>query len=596
MDLNKNTLVEFEKERANNGYISPYGSDSLYTIGSGRINLYCYDANLINFLFDITIKAGSVYVGNDYFCMCDKSHYRSIKVNQNTSLINNGDLHINSSLDVFGSLTLDSTSSLSIDDDGSVILEPGSILNIDKGALINIKSGEMKIYGTINIDVSLVDKLLNTEGIYVDSAAVLIVHNINLGKREESLTDYELSLRSKMINKYTQGEYNLPNGKVGYIWKGGNPNSRSQIIEIDTLYGDIVLGDFKLSALGTQTKIRNNLQITKDIRIRSGSTLHIAESYNDYTYLHPELYVGVVIDNCNRPGNLIVDGTIIVDGADANITIDRNGQMVINEGGNVYLKNNSSIISTNNDDSAVLTINGTLTIDDVYQLSTFNASNISFGDNGKIIILNPNDGTHKVLFSTPDGIQTSELYRLFRDDIKHIEYHIQSGDGILIDKYYDYYPTKMTDWYGGMRIEKAIKDGLIVWHSGGFIDLDHSIIPWADITDSLLEASRIFKSSASYDSGRLQEVINHLIYAGCGNIVFRYINGDEYRDITLVLDQINIRSVTNATDSDDYIVNTDAEGDLFLKNSVSDTSSDNIITANAKHIQLNKGATQFSLN
>lgn len=153
----------------------------------------------------------------------------------------------------------------------------------------------------------------------------------------------------------------------------------------------------------------------------------------------------------------------------------------------------------------------------------------------------------------------------------------------------------MTDWYGGMRIEKAIKDKLIVWESGAFIELDHSIIPWADITDSLLEASRIFKTSTSFDDDRLQEAINHLIYAGCGNIVFRYINGDEYKDITLVLDKINVQSVTNAIDSDDYILNTDAEGELFLKHNISDTSSNNIIDNNATMVHIQKGATQFSL-
>ena len=594
MNLNQNTLVAFEKERSDNGYIPPYKSDSFYTIGSGIIDLYTLSADLINYRFDIMIKAGTIYVGDGYFCVCQDNHYNSIKVSKNTGLINNGQLSVKSSLDVYGSFTLQANSSLTVN--GSVTLEPSSALTIEKDSAINITgSGSMKIYGTINIDVTLVDKLLNTPGIYVDSAAVLIVKNINLGDREESLTDYEYSLRSKSINKYTQGEHDLANGKVGYVWKGGNPNSNSQIIEINTLYGNIVLGDFKLSALGTQTRIQPNLQITQDVHIKSDSTLYIAEKYNGYTYLHPELYIGIVIDNCNRPGKCTVDGTIIVDGENAKINIDRLGTLTIDEGGYIYLKNKSIIESTNNDDTPVLFIDGTLVIDDISQLSTFNSSNIQFGDNGKVIINNLNNGTHTVLFSTPDGIKDSELYRIFRENITHIEYHIPKDSGIRIDHYYDYYPTQMTDWYGGMRIEKAIKDKLIVWESGAFIELDHSIIPWADITDSLLEASRIFKTSTSFDDDRLQEAINHLIYAGCGNIVFRYINGDEYKDITLVLDKINVQSVTNAIDSDDYILNTDAEGELFLKHNISDTSSNNIIDNNATMVHIQKGATQFSL-
>ena len=68
----------------------------------------------------------------------------------------------------------------------------------------------------------------------------------------------------------------------------------------------------------------------------------------------------------------------------------------------------------------------------------------------------------------------------------------------------------MTKWYGNRRIEKAIHDGILVWHDGGFIELNNDIIPWADEKSTLLQASRLFKSFGSYDDEKLQEVIDRM--------------------------------------------------------------------------------------
>ena len=594
MDLNQTTLVAFEKERSEYSFIPPYGSNSFYTIGSGIIDLYCANSSLIDYLFELAIKTGTVYVGNGDFTIGIEDHYHSIEVREKTSLINNGNLYIKDSVDVYGKLTLQNGSNL-IMNGGTLFLHPGSELCIEEGADINIIDGFIKIYGEINVDVSLVDSILSTDGIYVDSSAILIVDNIDLGDREYSMTDYELDLRDKIINTYTQGEYNFKNGKGGYIWKAGNIQKKSQILELDTIYGEIVLGDFKLSVLGTQKELIPALQVTKSFCIKEGSTLYIAEEYNGQQFLHPELYLGIIIDNCDTPADCIVDGTIIVSGESAKITIDRKASLTINDTGIIYLQNGSIIKSTNNDDETVLYINGTLIMDDISQIKTFESSNIEFGENGKVVILNPDTGVHKVLFSTPDGIKNSELYRIFEDKIDHVEYHIQNNTGIKIDKYYQFYSKDMTDWYGGRRIEKAIKDGLIVWHNGGFIELDHSIIPWAYTTCSLLQASRLFKTTRSYDNEKLQEVIDHLRYAGCGNIIFRYIEDDSYVDVTLVMDDINMKSITNAVSSNDYILNTDVVGELFMKNNISDTSSDNLISKDSKIVSLNSGDTQFSI-
>lgn len=594
MDLNKNTLVEFELERTKYSFIPPFGSDSFYNIGSGVIDLFCADNSSTDFLFELKIKAGTVSVGNGNFYVEKDKHYSKITIPKSSSLINNGNLYVNEIINVYGSMNLKSGSQLNVKN-GEIVFNSDSELTIEENSDINIVDGVIKIYGKVNIDVSLVDEFVNKDGIYIDTSAVFVVQNIDLGDREFSMTDYELYLRSKIINKYTQGEYNVPNGKIGYTWNAGNIKNGSQVIDLSIIYGNAVLGDFKLSVLGTQKSIIDNLQITNSLKVKENSTLYIAESYNGFTYLKPELYLGIVIDNCNDTGLCTVDGTMIVNGSTSKITIDRGARLVISETGNIYLQNDGLIQSTNNDDLPILYINGTLTIDDISQLKGFVPSNIEFGDNGRLIILNPDTGEHRVLFSTPLGIKDSELYRLFEDRLDQVVYHIQNNNGIKIDKYFEYYNREMTDWYAGMRIEKAIHDGLIIWHDGGFMELNNEIIPWIHKKSSLLHASRLFKSSRTYDDERLQEVVDHLIYAGSGNIVFRFIEGEEYNDVTLMVNAINMRSITNDISSDVYILNTDEVGELFIKNNISDTSVNNVIDNNAIIIHLNEGDTQFSL-
>lgn len=595
MDLNKNTLIEFENERAKYSYIPPFGSDSFYKIGESNIDLYCVDNSATDYLFELTIQDGTAYVGNGKFYAGKANHYSKIDISSNSTLVNNGELYVGGDINVFGGVTLKADSILNVNEDGLIMFDQDSTLTIENGSVININEGNIKIYGKIIIDVSLVDNLLNTDGIYIDSSAVSVVKNIDIGNREFSMTDYELLLRDKTINSYTQGEYNVENGKIGYTWKGGNIKNKSQVIELNTIYGNAVLGDYKLSILGTQENIIPNLQVTRSLNIRNGSTLYITESYNGYQYLMPELYLGIINNNCKDSGYCTVHGTIIVDGDNAKITIDRGARLIIEEDGYIYLKNNAIIKSINNGSNVVMYINGTLVIDDISQLSTFISSNIQFGDNGKIIILNSNNDEHHILFTTPLGIKDSELYRLFENELEHIEYHIQSNCGIKIDKYFEYYNREMTDWYGGMRIEKAIYDRLIIWHNNAFIELDHIIIPWITKDSTLLHAARIFKSNKSFDNEKLQEVTDHMIYAGAGNICFRFIEGDEYKDIILILDNIKMRSITNSTTDNEYVLSTNTNGELFMKNNISNVSSNNIIDEKASLVHLNSGDTYFTI-
>lgn len=591
MDLNQSTLVLFEQERAQNAFIPPQESNSFYTVGSGIIDLYCANDSLIDYEFHVKVRNGAIYVGDGEFTIGD--HYSTFIVNKSESLINNGVLNVSGALDVHGTLTLQTGSTLNISG-GIITMHPSSVLIIEEGAMI-INNGSLNIYGALRVDVSLANDFLHMENVYIDSAADFIATNVDLGNREISLTDYEAILQDIIISPNTQGEYTFPYGKVGYVWKAGTWSDHSQVIQLNVIRGDAVFGDFKIAVIGVQQSIIPNRQVVRNVHVKTGGILHVADHYDDFTYLYPELYIGVSIGNNITPGSCIVDGAIVVDGSTAMITLDRKSTLTINEGGIVYLQNDGSMRSTNNDGETVLFINGTLVLDTINQITTFEPSNIEFGDNGKIIILNKYTDDHHVLFSTPNGVHDTDLYRILEPHLQHVEYRIPTNCGIRIDEYFPYYSTMMTDWYAGMRIEKAIHDKLIIWDDGAFMELDHSIIPWATTASSLLHAARLFKSSKSYDAEKLQEVIEHLIYAGCGNITFRFIEGEDYADVTLVLNEINMNSITNSTSSNEYILNTDASGELFMKHNISDASSANIIDESATMVHLSNGDTIFTL-
>jgi len=488
------------------------------------------------------------------------------------------------------------SSQIIVNNGGKLILYSDSTLVVDEMCNIIVEKGStVEIYGDINVTLSVVDNIINNDGIYIDSAAHVNVEDLNLGERVYSITDYEQDLRKEIINPYTQGEYNSFIGRVSYRWRYGSPLTKSQVIELAVTWGEMVLGDFKLSVLGRQKNIIEELQVVESFQVDQGCTLYISENYQGYRYLRPELYLGVVIDNCYHEGFCNVNGTIVVDGKNSLITIDRGSTLTIEESGTIRLVNKSSIRSTHNElNDEVLFIKGTLIIESLDQLIGFKPGNIIFGDKGKIIIFNNDNTEDRILFSTPVGIHESKLYELFKDNLNHIEYHIPEGNGIKIDKYFEYYHRDMIDWYAEMRIERAIHEGLIVWESGAFIELDSSIIPWVNPSCSLFHAARLFKSSASSDKERLQEVVNHLKYAGCGNILFRFIDGEEISEIELNLKGIKMISATSHGNNT-YLLETDTDGELFLKNDISDTSIKNIVADDSKVVNIRENKALFKL-
>lgn len=594
MNLNQKTLILFEQERSSYSFYPPNQSDSFYNIDQSMIDLFCFEDNGI-YKFKLTGLNGEINVGDGEFIIND-SLYTAMDIKKDAILIINNKLIIdNAEVHIYGTLKMDEHTMFILRNNAKVIFEPDSKFIIKKQCKLLIdESSRIDVYGSMDIYVDLMDTITTMNNLYIDSAAVVKPTDIDLGDREFSLTDYDLYLREKVINMYTQGEYNVTNGRIGYTWKGGSVYTGSQQLELSVLYGSVILGDFKLQVLGKQANEIPNLQIIRSLHVCKDTTLYIAGQYDGFTYLRPELYLGVIIGNVDKPASALVDGTIIVDGDQSLITIDRLSKLTISESGTIYLRNGATMRSTNNEGQTVLYINGTLVIDSIDQIKTFDASNIQFGRNGKVIVLNP-ASEHTLLFSTPNGKYNTDLYRIFENTIDHIEYHISHNTGIKIDQYYEYYSRDLIDWFGNRRIEQAIYDGILVWEDGAFIELDESIIPWATIDGTLYQATRLFKSFASRDIERIKDVADRLKYAGAGNITFRFISGDVYKDILFDLEGIKISTITNTPASNEYNVTVDNTGNLFMKNRVADVSENDIINSDAKSIKLSSGLNTFDL-
>lgn len=603
MNLNQSSLTLFESERKKNNYIPPEGSNSFYKIGTGHINLECERSDPSNCRFNLSTYGGTVYTGPGNFTISgdienSELPYKNFNIIPDTVLGINHILTISKgTMEVHGRVELMAGAQLIVRDKGKIIFYPDSEFIIRNNTTIDVApESTIDIYGDINVHLSRVDSILNVYGITIDSAAVMNVDGINLEGRPYSLTDYDTDLRNMVINTHTQGETNYEDGRIGYTWTGGSPNEGSQILRMILLWGNAVLGDFKYSVLGMPETSISNLQMVSELLIKKDTTLHITENYKGARYIRPDLYLGLVIGNNKSPATCIVEGNIIVDGINSMITIDRGARLYIRPGGTVQLKNDAIIRSTyNGENTPVLFIDGTLIIDDIKQISMFNKGNIVFGETGKVVVLNPDTGTKRILWSTPYGIESNDLYRLFKDRIDHVEYHIQNNTGIGIDAYFEFYARDFTKWYGGRRIEKAIYDGILVWHNGGFIEVYNNITPWVNEKCSLLHASRLFKSYASYDEQRLQEVVDRLNYAGCGNILFRFVNSGKVGEVLMTLDGIHMKNVLAQGSRNVYLLNTDNDGELFLRNKLSSTDVNNIVNHNARVVEVVNNKVVFEI-
>ena len=590
------SICEYEKYRSDNQFIPPLESNSYYDINTGIINVY----TTLESKFRLYTDSGLINMGLCEF-QIGENQYELFTVITGTELIIDNKLTIiDAPFSVHGDVIFNSGSVLYLTKNATGVFYADSHIRIEDNVSIIVEDGcSLDVFGEVDIHINVIDQIINNANVIVDTAAFIKAFGIegpDVENRIFSLTDYDSYLRTQFISQYTQGEQNTIYGRMGYVWRGGDTEINSTQIEIGALYGECILGDFRLSILGKQESLVPDLQILVHCFVDPEATLMITDTYHDKLYYRPELYLGYIRGNVFTGGTCTVDGKIIVDGSSSKITIDKYSRLTINEGGLVEVKNNSNIICNSDPDEVSLVINGTLIVDTIEQINSFNPNNIEFGPNGKVIILNNYHDDHKLLWTTPIGIHSTDLYRLFENRLNHIEYHIQSNTGIGIDEYYEFYARDMTDWYSGMRIEKAIHEGMIKWHKNGFIELNQSVTPWVDESSSLLHAARIFKSYGSYDGDKLQEVVNRLRYAGASDIVFRFIHGDTHHDVPLVLDDCTMYSVVNKPMTTHYILNVqNNDGELYLRNKVPNTNDSTIIQYTSRIVPVNVGDNEFTV-
>lgn len=549
-------------------------------------------------------------------------------------------------MNVYGTFTLSQYSRLKCNS-SDVCFYQNSVLNINGdhthgnnfSDIITIsEKHRFKILGTVNIDYSCYKywKHLVDEGyIDIDNAAVENILNIGEAieepERTFTLNEYIDFLRSKRIGTYTQGTFNTVYARLGYKWSAGDPQIHNQVIQLIVSYGEAILGDLKLKATGIPINPIADTQLISGITVEKYASLYIADEFKGETFVAPKLYLGVVIDNNTSPANLDVYGDVIVSGSESSILCDRGGYVHIHEGATITLKNGAEMQCTNSSREGIkyemnesgqfekkdviiyyntLIIDGTLIIDHIEQIKTFSKQNISFGPKGKIIILNPHEGVYKnELFSIPDGIKNTDLYRMFYgepgddDYFKHLEYHIPEGCGIKIDKYFENYSKEMTKWFGNERLEEAIYNKHLVWDNGGYIELNDDTIPWVSLNNTLYDACKIFKTTASYPRQILQDVADRLVYAGCGNITFRIVQGTSHKEIPFILDGLQMKSIHYGPDTDTWTLLTKpatdvaeiSDGELFIKNRVAKASRKTVLTSEARSIKIINNKAIFKI-
>lgn len=588
---NQHSLIEFENYRKSIFYVPEINSNSFYNIDNSEINILTKSNEPE---FHLYTNKGIVKTGEGNFIVSYDTPYRNFTVIENTGVELTDTFTINNtSVEIFGEFIFKENSNLNITT-GLLKLNSKSRIDLTRQNIsINLNSSKIRINGRIKISYNNLS-ILDNPDIIINPSCEIDVTDLEYPNRIYSLSNFEFDLRDKIINPNTNGEYNNQYGRIGYTWVEGDLSINSKILKLSVLHGDSILGDFKFRTLGLQSKLVKDKQFISDIYISKTSTLYISEEYEGHHYYNPELYLGFVLFNFKRSATCVIDGTIIVDGNNSKISLDIESSIIIN--GSLIITNGGKLINANQyNKNKCIYINGELIIDDIEQLVNFHKDNFVFGEKGKLIIFNPTRVERRILLSIPEGIKTSQLYNLFKDNLNQVEYHIHSNTGIKIDKYYDFYNRELVDWYNGMRIEKAIHEGLIVWHNGGFIELSNDIIPWVGTDCNLLHAAKLFKSSKSFDKDILQEVVERLLYVGCGNIIFIFIKGNKMKELELNLQPVKINSIYNLPLSDTYVIESDNYGSLFIRNQVENTTSDNIINELSKHIIVNNNKTEFEI-
>ena len=610
----QNTLIDFERTRA--GYIlfngqytlptepeviiPPQDSNSFFDVGEGQVQLFTVREDPTNYRFDLYLKGiihsgiGSFSINGDITSTAQP--YRNFFIRKDSHLIIDSNLTISKGRAIIeGIIELGDMSSLIASNGAEVEFTDSSKLIIpENGFVFSNTEALIKIYGAIEVHYSKIDLLLKNSNIQIDSQAYVHVTGLENLEKEYSLVNLLNDINLETINPNTVKEKNFNNKRILYKWVSGSPLNNSAIVNVEITNGIVALGDFKLPVLGVPNSIRDNLKVISDLKVNYGSKLIVSENVNGFSYFYPSLYIGTFIENSNRSGELLIDGELLVDGENSELILDRNGKLIISETGKVIFSNGSKFKSTSNS-KIVLEIAGILQIDSLTQLNGFTASQIKFIDQGKIIILNNTENDGPELFSVPNGINKTDLFKLFKNQLSHIEFHIPAGKGIRVDQNFDSFYQEMKYWYGPYRLEKAVKEKYLVWEDDAYIEFRKEDIPWIGLNSNLYHLTKIFISEGDSDKDKLQSIIDHFKFAGFGDIVFKFSELDSTKEIRVSLKAPEVTSVYWDSETSNLIIQVTKIGNLYFANNLSLATPDFALKRTSKETSLVEGKNYIEI-
>lgn len=628
------TLIQFENIRKTINYIPPITTKEedkgvVFEVGKGLVELKNipksidnnnYKNNLELEIYDRTVNSGYGEFEIKGFVNDGSLTYSSLYINKK------------STLNVQGTISLDSKSDISSNNkippsliiDGKFIMNNNSILKIKEGEvifskdskvtfpigsklIIDVPDNDNNYYVYINcdleIDFSQIDQFINNKHVFISDDVNVIVNNLP-GGRLMSVTDWVTELNKKVQNVNTVGIANLSNSsKVSYRWRAGSPDDQSDALQLSLDKGDIILGDFDLRLTGIPVVMKPNQQIITDMIVQKDARLFIIDKLqNGMQYILPRIHITKFNSDIIIEGTCQVFGKIVCNGSTAGIEINKGCKLLIEEGGSVQITNHAFIQNINSEDLPLIIVKGELIIDDFESFKNINPNNIVIQDNGKVIILNPSpidENERKLLFSTPISIMGSDLYHYFGNRLNQVEYHVQKNCGIKIDEFYEYY--SYMKWYNHlvepMDIFQAIEKGYIIWHDGGFIELDHNIIPYIDETSNLSIVGEVFNTYGS-SAEKVQQTAVNFMRSGSGDVMFRFVNGNEASEYTMSIKSTKIIRALYNTVTSKYRVYTEGDGgEIYVNNNFDISNPSSILDDKAQKFPIDESnITEFSID
>lgn len=597
-------LMMMEKERSDLNWLPKKKVN--FQVGTGEVTL-----KPINDKYTLIINGGSVntgtgefYVGGD---LGDSGLYDQLLIKSGSLTVDDTlTISDNGVVTVGGNLIIGNGGKLTVTADGIVRVLPGGSLRFEPGSELSFTDsdgnagGSIRVDGTLFVDPDQVTKVLRSPRVNVGMYAIVRLSESPLS-RTYSLTDCLADLWQRDIPYGKYGYQLLGYGsKLSFVQLGGDHDNPWQILNVHLSDGDIPFGDFNLMIAGLPS-YADKLKLIGDLTIGQDAHLHVSDNYRGETFYRPMIRVSPPLGHTPvYPPKLQINGKLTVSGEHSVLRVEHGGLIVISQTGQLNLMNGSTIRS-NEQDGGTLLINGILKVEDITQLSHLEPYQIVFGSNGQLTITNeqPNwdSRKRKVLLSIPDGIQESELYRLLGDRLEHVEYHVPSGCGISIDRYMEQF-YRLDDWYGGMRLEEAIQRGYIVWHSGAFINLDRSIIPWVDLSQPvLMQIPKLFLSHRESTPEKLQDLVNRLYRAKCGNMVFMLTDKTRVEETTLDLSACKIQTAGYDQQTSSYTIVTSGDGELLITNSdkISSLSVSDIVKIEPVAIPIPETKASFTI-